>query len=274
MSLAKRCISCKGLTHLIEESRLQCEKCGLLMAENMDTLDYSSSYSNDESIYGKHIKLLNHFQSRVNPLAKLIPFESRIIKFLQNDNTLRKIVDLGCGTGRFLRAAEYLGLTATGFEVAPILVQELKRHGRNVYQGGINEFLKSDINSDVISLLEVVEHLSEPKNEIVNILELKHPKFLFIVVPEWQIRRRFDKNFEAHDHPPNHLTWWNKESVSKLLSHPDYDVSIEEIPESRRSLLGHAYRNKFDNFDQNILQWMSAFISPPSFWLLGIAHKK
>lgn len=273
MLIVNKCVSCNGET-LHEDDCFVCEKCGLRMASDMHTLDYDLSYTKDDSLYGEHIKHLNRFQSTRNPLEHLIPFESRIVEFLQNDSGLKSIADLGCGTGRFLRAAEHIGLNAIGFEIASILVKELQKHGRDVKQGGINEFISSNIKSDVITLLEVVEHLAEPRKSISSILNLKHPKLVFVVVPEWKTRRHFDSNFASHDVPPNHLTWWSKQSLGELLAHPDYEVHVEEVAESRRSLLGHIFRNEHNSMEVGFFEWVRALLSPPPFWLLGIAYRK
>lgn len=184
------------------------------------------------------------------------------------------MVDLGCGTGRFLRAVEATGLQATGFEVAPILVKELRGHGRHVEQGGIDEFLASDYQADAVALLEVIEHLSDPGAAIDRILAYKRPRMLLVVVPDWATRRRYDSRFAAHDVPPNHLTWWDRDSLAALLGRGGYDVRIEGVAESRRSLLGHLARNRSDPPPASAADWVHSLVLPPTFWLLGIAQQR
>lgn len=274
MSLEKTCVSCNGQCQLLSDGAVACVVCNLRMAADMRTLDYDASYTEDASLYGEHIKSLNRFQSAPVPLQRLVPFESRIIELLQRASNVQSIVDLGCGTGRFLRAAEHVGLHATGFEVASILVKELRRHGRKIEQGGIDEFIASDVHADAITLQEVVEHLSRPGAAIASILNSKRPRMLFVVVPDWATRRRFDSRFAAHDVPPNHLTWWNRDSLAKLLDHHGYEVRVEEIAETRRSLLGHIFRNRATPSPASIVDWVHALVVPPTFWLLGVAYQR
>jgi SAM-dependent methyltransferase len=270
----KTCISCNSTRLVLTGGVLECVECTLRMAADMHTLDYESSYNEDASLYGEHIKSLNRFQSSTVPLHRLLPFEYRIIELLQQASNVQSLVDLGCGTGRFLRAAENIGLNAAGFEVASILVNELRRHGRHVEKGGIDEFIASDSQADAVTLLEVVEHLSNPGAAIASILNRKSPRMLFVVVPDWAKRRRFDSRFAAHDVPPNHLTWWNRESLAKLLDHQGYEVRVEEVAEIRRSLLGHIFRNRSAPSPASIVDWAHALAVPPAFWLLGTAYQR
>ena len=274
MSAERTCVSCNGKCNLLGGGIVSCANCELRMAADMRTLDYDSSYCEDASLYGEHIKSLNRFQSAADPLRYLIPFERRIIDSLRQTGDLRSVVDLGCGTGRFLRAAESLGLQACGFELASILVEELRRHGRAVERGGIDAFMQSDARPDAITLLEVVEHLTSPGPAITSLLAEKRPRTLFVVVPDWSVRRHFDTRFAEHDVPPNHLTWWNCTSLTKLLEYPGYEVSVEPIAEARRSLLGHIVRNRTKPAPATIPEWVRALASPPTFWLLGTARRR
>lgn len=270
----KTCVSCNSTRLVLTGGVLECVECTLRMAADMHTLDYESSYNEDASLYGEHIKSLNRFQSSTVPLHRMLPFEYRIIELLQQASNVKSLVDLGCGTGRFLRAAEHIGLNATGFEVASTLVNELRRHGRHVEKGGIDEFITSDSQADAITLLEVVEHLSNPGAVIASILNRKRPRMLFVVVPDWATRRRFDSRFAVHDVPPNHLTWWNRKSLAKLLDHHGYEVQVEEVAEIRRSLLGHIFRNRSAPSPASIVDWAHALAVPPAFWLLGTAYQR
>ena len=268
-----KCISCGGSAEPNQEKKYFCLECGLLMTGNLSSLDYGSAYVEDNFLYSLHIKQLNYFQNKANPLTKLIPFERRLISLISTRPKNSQVVDLGCGTGRFLRAIESVGFNATGFEVANILVEKLCQHGRDVRQGGISDFVASEINSNIVTLLEVVEHLPNPGEQIYQIYQEKSPQLLCVVVPAWDVRRKFDSSFLKHDKPPNHLTWWSEVALLKLMRSPGYKIRVEEILESRRSILGHILRNNFIFSSATILEWIKAIIKPPVFWYLGVAEK-
>jgi SAM-dependent methyltransferase len=245
------------------------------MAASMMVMNYGDAYEDDASLYGEHLRALDRFQTAPTLEDLLLPFERIIVEELRSKGCgLRSLVDLGCGTGRFLRAAEMSGVDAQGFEVAAVLSKRLLGHGRRVHRGGIDEFLASDLRPDAISLLEVVEHLPAPLDAITRLLQTKAPRTLFVVVPDWQTRRHFDARFAQHDEPPNHLTWWNERALSSLLGRAGYGVTVEPVPELRRSLLGHIARNRRKPAPATAIEWLGALVSPPPFWLLARAERR
>lgn len=273
MAADRLCVGC-GSSHVtFVDDVAACHDCGLRMAASMVSMDYGAAYATDDTLYGEHIKALDRFQTSPDLTSLLLPFERRIVERLGPTSGIRSIVDLGCGTGRFLRAAELAGMDAQGFEVAPILVQRLQGHGRHVQRGGIDEFMESPLTPDAVSLLEVVEHLPQPGAAIERLLARKKPKRLFVVVPDWQVRRRYDTRFAQHDVPPNHLTWWSPGALTALLGRHGYTVKVEAVGERRRSLLGHIARNLQHQPSATPIDWLRALARPPTFWLLATAER-
>jgi SAM-dependent methyltransferase len=269
------CIGC-GHPAKLDGEKFQCQNCGLsFSAPSSYRLDYSSTYSDESSLYSAHLRSLDYFQRVGNIKSCLLPFESRILDFFSASNSPIRLVDIGCGVGRFLRGAqEQLGpMNASAYEVANVLVQRLRAYGFNVHNGNLQNFLDSDQAVDAITLLEVIEHLQQPGEEIKKIFSLKRPSYLIIVVPASFTRRPYDKNFSAHDKPPNHLSWWNQQSLGHLLSEEGYKVNIIPIAERRKSLIGHYLRNKDWIHMRNIGLLLKGLIFPPIFWYLGIAER-
>lgn len=239
-------------------------------------INYASTYTEQDSLYAEHLKSIDRFH-RCSP-AKLshllLPFESRLLTRICLNTACSSLIDLGCGTGRFLRAAKNEFSDSRGYEFADVLVQKLNGYGMRVRQGGIEDFLASQDRADAISLLEVVEHLTEPGKLIGAIFEQKSPQLLAVVVPAWDTRRRYDKRFTEHDCPPNHLSWWDEKSLRTLLGQSGYRVTIESIAETRLNLLKYLIRNfRVANDSATYLEWVHAFIAPPTYWLLGIAER-
>lgn len=239
-------------------------------------INYASTYTEQDSLYAEHLKSIDRFH-RCSP-AKLshllLPFESRLLTRICLNTACSSLIDLGCGTGRFLRAAKNEFSDSRGYEFADVLVQKLNGYGMRVRQGGIEDFLASQDRADAISLLEVVEHLTEPGKLIGAIFKQKSPQLLAVVVPAWDTRRRYDKRFAEHDCPPNHLSWWDEKSLHTLLGQSGYRVTIESIAETRLNLLKYLIRNfRVANDSATYLEWAHAFIAPPTYWLLGIAER-
>jgi len=266
------CLGCRSLRIATEGKISLCLDCGLRMATDTSIMDYGAAYRDDVSLYAEHFRALDRFQTAADIDTLLLPFERRIVERLGAQHS-GSLVDLGCGTGRFLRAAEVAGVNAVGFEIADVLVERLTAHGRNVRAGDIDAFLESDLKPDAVSLLEVVEHLPDPFDAIEKLVLKKQPKYVYVVVPDWATRRHYDSRFAGHDVPPNHLTWWAERSLAALLGRHGYKVEVEAVPETRRSLLGHLARNRQNPPPATVAEWTKAFVSPPTFWLLGIAQR-
>jgi hypothetical protein len=173
-----------------------------------------------------------------------------------------------------LRAAESTGIHSTGYEIVPEICEKLTRYGRRVLQGGYADFVQSDIEADAVAMLEVLEHLPQPRETVKTILTSKHPRYFFAVVPDYRERRRFDTSFGRHDVPPNHLTWWCERSLAKVLMHPGYQITVVQVQEQRTSILRNILRGDISTSTTPLPEWITAVISPPSFWYLGVACRK
>lgn len=274
--LSNKCIGCDGSNLCAINNRTICNDCGLQFDIQEKGLNYSQTYSEAESLYADHFQSIDHYQTLpIQQLhASLLPFESRLSDFIGQHASYASLVDLGCGIGRFLRAGEDLLQNARGYEMAEILVGRLKQHGRKISLGGIKEFIQGPERPDVVTLLEVIEHLREPGQSIREILEVKSPKALAVVVPNSAVRRKYDRLFAQHDEPPNHLSWWNSQSLIAALSFPGYEIQVESIPEKRKELFRYLHRDRgLGGTSLSWFCWIKAFLNPPHFWLLAIAKK-
>ncbi|YCO56676.1 class I SAM-dependent methyltransferase [Psychroserpens sp. MEBiC05023] len=213
-----------------------------------DTL--AKYYDSDD--YISHTDAKRNIFERVYHIIKSIALKRKlnlINSFYSNDKTL---LDVGCGTGDFLKIAKDNNWIVSGIEPnknARLIANQ--KTNNSVFD--IDHLLKIKPHSfDVITLWHVLEHLPELEKHIA-IFEslLKRNGRLVIAVPNF---KSYDanhyKSFWAAYDVPRHLWHFSKATISKLAQNKNMSV-IKTIPMTFDayyvSLLSEKYKNGFMN---------------------------
>jgi ubiquinone/menaquinone biosynthesis C-methylase UbiE len=73
------------------------------------------------------------------------------------------ILEVGCGTGHFMRCFETLGLRAVGLDISPAMLAEARRHGLRVaVQGDALHLPFEDGAVDLVAMITTIEFLEDP----------------------------------------------------------------------------------------------------------------
>jgi 2-polyprenyl-3-methyl-5-hydroxy-6-metoxy-1,4-benzoquinol methylase len=158
----------------------------------------------------------------------------RISQIMGDSLSGKKILDIGCGWGQALLYFQEKGMACYGFDPAPEAVDYAKNQGLNVVQAGME---KMDIfpghKFDVVTLLNVLEHLADPVATLLEIRDkLLKPKGLLIIdVPNefntFQLVGRDAHNLEDWwIAPPGHLNYFSKDTLCKLLIGLGYEIKL------------------------------------------------
>lgn len=99
----------------------------------------------------------------------------------------RKLLDVGCGAGNFLRHAVKDNWDCHGIEPSPYASKIAKKHlGERVTHGFFNEQSYSDASFDAVTLWYVLEHVPDPSKILTDCKRiLKSDGVIFIAVPNW-----------------------------------------------------------------------------------------
>lgn len=131
---------------------------------------------------------------------------------LQHLDGSELIVDVGCGSGRFLVRARHRGCSVIGIDHNPAALASLATEGIEHYST-IQEYLETRSGrADVVTAFQLLEHLPDPAQLLKDIAGcLRADGQLFIAVPN---RLRSGRRpLEPLDHPPHHLTRWDTSSL-------------------------------------------------------------
>lgn len=131
-----------------------------------------------------------------------------------------RILDLGCGTGYFLEEALDLKWEAHGIEISQKARNLCREKGIQMVGSVLDEAIQSNMQYDVITAFEVIEHLSHPEEEFKKLAELvRKGGMLYLTTPNFNSlnRRILNEKWDALCFP-EHLSYFSKTSLDSLLS--------------------------------------------------------
>jgi SAM-dependent methyltransferase len=100
----------------------------------------------------------------------------------------KRVLDVGCGGGYFLRICAKLGATVQGIEPSPIAAKEARSQGIPVFNGMIDTF-ETDERFDVITANQVLEHVPDPVAVLAKMRALLAPGgMIWLAVPNADCR--------------------------------------------------------------------------------------
>ncbi len=150
-----------------------------------------------------------------------------------------RVLDIGCGDGKLLRALAELGYECTGTEVNPRVHEGLPDGIEvNVAAGGLAETEFATGSFRIVVLRHVLEHLPEPLDTLREVRRIIAPEgSLVIAVPNlasWQARLMREHWF--HLDLPRHLFHFTPSALERALVHTGFRVertshfSLEQNP--------------------------------------------
>jgi 2-polyprenyl-3-methyl-5-hydroxy-6-metoxy-1,4-benzoquinol methylase len=130
------------------------------------------------------------------------------------------ILDVGCGSGKFLKTMKNLGMVPYGVEIGNINEEFVKRNGLHIFKGNVREAKYKPNFFDVITLNHVFEHLANPRETLIELERiLKQTGKLIIAVPNTKswIFKIFDKNWVSID-SPRHLFLYGGKQLERYAN--------------------------------------------------------
>jgi 2-polyprenyl-3-methyl-5-hydroxy-6-metoxy-1,4-benzoquinol methylase len=162
-----------------------------------------------------------------------------------------EVLDIGCGWGQALLYFQTQGVAGYGFDPVPEAVAYAQKLGLRVVQAGMESMdVFHGRRFDVVTLLNVLEHVAEPVAVVREIKErvLKPDGILVIDVPnEFNAFQLCAQKVHALDPwwiaPPAHLNYFSGTTLKALLAGIGYRVERMEasFPMEMFLLFGHNY---------------------------------
>lgn len=225
------CPNCKSNEHKISIKEkdfliVECKSCGLVFLLNPP--DESVIY---EDYYQIEFNGIDYSEDSNFPHLREI-FEinkqrTSLIKELTKEKKDINILDIGCGSGLFLKSCKDEGLNGEGIDVSNTALAFAKdEFGLTVYNKRVEELIKEYKKYDVITLWHVLEHFLEPIDELQKIKELLSPNgILLIEVPNLKsIKFRLSGNkWKGGNHPLYHRSFFTAKTLLNTLAESGFN---------------------------------------------------
>ena len=210
---AGRCPACEGCGRPWASKNgyrlARCRTCGVIVAspEGGSLLEAAETYAR----YHEH--------SGFSPPDTV---EASLEKLVWMADTYRESgrwLDLGFGEGALLSIAERHGWTCFGTEVSPHALDFGRSHGWAVTSDSARDPRFSTGSFDVVTMIEVLEHLADPRAFVQNALSWLRPGgLLYLTTPNARSLNRWVLGAEwSVVCPPEHLALWTARGIRALL---------------------------------------------------------
>lgn len=180
-----------------------------------------------------------------------------------------KALEVGCGSGGYLRRLLEAGWQVEGIEFADDPARRCRELGFRVHTTGIEDAELQPASYDLVVAWMVVEHLHDPGAVLQQMNHLLRPDgILMISVPNidcWELRVLGRYNFILNE--PTHLQHFSVTSIGRLLAASGFEVESIDYQKNVYNIVGSIgiwLKSRFPN-----RKWgnrLLAFCDNPSMW--------
>lgn len=220
-----------GLNHFNTEYG-RCDDCGTLVFKEEVAAETLLVNDDDSDFYGKQYWLKHqhdsfgypsiHQRVRSDLTERNLHWLLSLLRYCQPPG---RVMELGCSHGSFVALLDHAGFEASGVEMSPWVVQfGRETFGVPVIQGPLESLDLPDASLDAIALMDVLEHLPDPKATMGHCLRLLKPDGLLLIqTPEFKQEMTYPSLVETQSRflenlkPVEHLYLFSQESVTRFF---------------------------------------------------------
>lgn len=184
------------------------------------------------------------FESKVHPVAlraKAMLDRAKLAGIFGHARTPQRFLDIGCGSGRFLRQAREMGLAPPdilGLELDARATARLRDEGFDVRNQRVEEADFVPASVDVVTMFHVIEHVAEPAEVLSRIASwMRSGAVLAIETPNLDSldARLFRRTWWGGYHIPRHWHLFTATTLERLLRQAGLQTA------SLRHTTGHSF---------------------------------
>lgn len=205
-------------------SIFKCKKCELFFADSKLSPKQLKDFYSSDYFAGNQDKLgyYNYFEEensiRLNSKSRL----EQIRKYAKGE----KLLDIGCAAGFFLDEAKSY-FKVSGVEISEDMAKFARKELKlKVFNAPFSSQTLVNTTFDVITMWDVIEHVSDPLDTIKNVKRLLKNNGL-LVFSTGDVDSLFAKISKEHWHlftPPQHLSYFSKKVIIKMLEENGFKI--------------------------------------------------
>jgi 2-polyprenyl-3-methyl-5-hydroxy-6-metoxy-1,4-benzoquinol methylase len=199
---------------------VRCQACGLIytnprLAESDVNLRYGSDY-----FFNEYLPIFQAGPTSFSPELAKNHYRLYLDLLAALYSPGKRLLDIGCGAGFFLKAAASSGWEASGTEISEVAAEYARTVTEvRVWRGKLEQLKMPAKEYDVVTMLDLLEHLFEPLSTLQEIHRImKDGAVLIISTPDIQsLSRRFLGQAWAVLSPAEHQSYFSAKTLSRAL---------------------------------------------------------
>ena len=216
----QHCLICNSdkLTNLPEysdTSLCKCQNCSFVFARNVP------SQQDLEEFYG------GENYNRTNYLSPItISRYEELLDGFEKYRKTNKILDVGSGYGFLLKIARKRGWEVYGTELTDDAVNFCSEEGINMRKGNLNEVGFDPDMFDIVTSIEVIEHLNNPNELVKEMMRIVRPGGkVYMTTPNFNavLRYRLKSKYDVIEFPL-HLCYYTAKTLKKLYRSHGFEI--------------------------------------------------
>jgi 2-polyprenyl-3-methyl-5-hydroxy-6-metoxy-1,4-benzoquinol methylase len=193
----------------------RCRSCGTFFTARLPAAEESKDYAD----------YYNAANLQERPLVRARLAE--VVAALDPYRRANRWLDVGCGAGTLMRAAADAGWQVEGTEVSEGAAGAVRAARFDVHVGDLSAIDLPTAGFDVVSLVEVLEHVPDPDALLARVAELVRPGgAVYVTTPNGRgISGRALRERWSVVAPPEHLQLFSVPGLRSLLSRSGFEAT-------------------------------------------------
>lgn len=244
---------CTSSAYGIHPPIVRCNHCGLVYANPR----WDSALVNENYSVVEDPTYVEERQGRVLTFERnLAPFE----KLMAAQSSTRRLLDVGCHIGVMVELAQARGWEAWGVEPSVWAAEQARARGLRVLTGTLAHRDLPENYFDVVTMWDVIEHLTDPTAEIRHVQRILKPGGIFAIHTidiESLFARLMGKRWPWL--MEMHLYYFSPRTLSKLLAQNGFRV-IRFSAQGRYLRLGYL-TTRLEPYNATLARWLGTLVA-------------